>query len=60
MEAPRQRVHQLTHSLLHSYSLSSSSLSPLSPALKQGRGGKEEKGEGIGAWKQQEMAVEIT
>jgi hypothetical protein len=59
MNTPRQRVHQLTHSFSHSHSLSSSSL--YSFTLKQERGeGREEKGEGIGAWKQQEMAVEIT
>jgi hypothetical protein len=59
-EAPRQRVHWLTHSLSHSHSLVHLSLL-LSPTLKQGRGeGKEEKGEGIRAWRQQKMAMEIT
>ena len=49
------------HSLTLTLPLFLVHLSLLSPTLKQGRGeGKEEKGEGIGAWKQQEMAVEIT
>ena len=48
------------HPLTLTLPLSLVHLSLLSLTLKQGREGKEEKGEGIGAWKQQEMVMEIT
>jgi hypothetical protein len=54
----------LTHSLSLVHPLSLSTLSHTQARRRRfqkiGGEGKEKKGEGIGAWKQQEMAMEIT
>ena len=53
VDTPRQRIHQLTHSLLHSHSLSSSSLYSLSHSSKveEKEGRRKEKGLELGSSK---------